>query len=145
MHLLSIPGLVTGAMLTFVARKFKHFAALPAAIAVIPVSFYLVVFLSGHDLAAAREFGWLGKLTEPADCVSVFKLYSFSQVQWEVLPYQLPVWLAMTIVVAFSSCLDVSGSDMFVVLGTVRDVWRVDSRWQRLRWTWEPLWIQMRS
>jgi hypothetical protein len=41
-------------MLTFVARKFKHFAALPLAIAVIPVSFYLLVFLTGHDLDDAR-------------------------------------------------------------------------------------------
>ena len=35
--------MLTGAMLTYVARKYKHFAALPAAIAIIPVSFYLVV------------------------------------------------------------------------------------------------------
>jgi MFS superfamily sulfate permease-like transporter len=104
----SIPGVLTGGMLTYVARKCKHFAALPAAIAIIPISFYLVVFLSGHDLASAREFGWLGKLTQPADCVSVFKLYSISDVHWDVMPHQVPIWFAMTIVVAFSSCLDVS-------------------------------------
>ena len=75
------------------------------------------VFLSGHTLEDARAFGWLGKLTEPADCVSVFKLYSFSDVHWEVLPHQVPIWCAMTIVVAFSSCLDVSGE------WTMRPVW----------------------
>ena len=107
MYYHSLPAMLTGGMLTYVSRKFKHFAALPAAIAIIPISFYLILFLSGHSLDDARDFGWLGKLTQPADFVSVFKLYSFSDVQWEVLPFQLPIWLAMTIVVAFSSCLDV--------------------------------------
>ncbi len=95
-------------MLTYVSRRFKHFAALPLAIAVIPISFYCTLFLSGCDLDDAREYGWLGKMTEPAGFVSVFQLYRFEDVHWHVIPNNIPIWCAMTLVVAFSSCLDVS-------------------------------------
>lgn len=110
--ILCTPGVVAGGLLTYVSRTFKHFGALPLAIIFIPITFYLFLMVFGADLAAARDYGWVGPLSTPADVTEVFSLYDFTNVEWSVLPYQLPVWAAMVVVVAFSSCLDVAAIEM---------------------------------
>ena len=60
----------------------------------------------------ARDFGWLGPSHPPANILDSLNLYNFSEVQWEVVPFQFPVWFAMVLVVAFSSSLDVLAIEM---------------------------------
>jgi hypothetical protein len=45
MMMLVMPGLVAGAMLSCVSRYFTHFLALPTAMVIIPIAFYLLVYL----------------------------------------------------------------------------------------------------
>ena len=117
--ILCAPAVVSGATLTLISRKFEHFAALPTAIILIPASFYTLLWLTGNTFSDARQYGWLGPMTEPADSMHIFSLYDFSLVNWGVIPYQLPVWAAMVVVVAFSSCLDVAAIEMD--MGTALD------------------------
>lgn len=117
--ILCAPALVSGAALTYISRYYTHFAALPLAIVFLPASFYGLLYFSGCSFDDARAYGWLGATTEPADSLEIFNLYDFSAVHWSVIPYQLPVWSAMVVVVAFSSCLDVAAIEMD--MGTALD------------------------
>jgi hypothetical protein len=84
-------------------RRFEHFAVLPGAILAVPVLFYVVLGMSGHDLQAARDAGLVGAERQAADFSHVFSLFDFSLVKWSVIVHELPVWIGMVIVVAFSS------------------------------------------
>lgn len=110
--ILCTPGMVAGGLLTYVSRTCKHFGALPLAIIIIPIIFYVLLMISGTELSSAREYGWVGPLSKPADITQVFSLYDLTNVEWSVLPYQVPVWAAMVVVVAFSSCLDIAAIEM---------------------------------
>jgi sulfate permease, SulP family len=110
--ILCTPALVSGAVLTYISRYCTHFAALPAAIIFLPACFYTILYFSGCSFDDARDYGWLGPMTKPADSLEIFQLYDFSAVNWSVIPFQFPVWAAMVVVVAFSSCLDVAAIEM---------------------------------
>lgn len=81
----------------------------------VPLVFYLVLYIGGDTMEGARDFGWLGPSNAPASWQSSISLYGFSslgQVEWWVLPYQLPTLLGMIFVVSFSSCLDIVAIEM---------------------------------
>lgn len=59
--LLALPGLASGLLFTLISRKVSNDAALPVAMTMVPVMFYVIVFLCGAGLEGARESGWLGE------------------------------------------------------------------------------------
>ncbi|KAG6611761.1 Sulfate Permease (SulP) Family [Phytophthora cinnamomi] len=110
--LLCVPGVLGGIVLLLVSQRCENSFALPAAILLMPLLFFVVLALCGVSLDEAREFGWVSPASDPAGFVQMFDLFDFSQMHWNQVPKQLTTWLGMTFVVAFSSCLDVAAIEM---------------------------------
>ncbi|KAL7522385.1 hypothetical protein ACHAWX_007050 [Stephanocyclus meneghinianus] len=110
--LLAIPGILSGIALTAVARKCEDEAMLPISMVVIPVIFYIVLLAGGWSLEEAREGGWVGETSPPVPVVDLFHLVDIGKVRWDLFKDLIPIWLGMTFVVSFSSCLDVAAISM---------------------------------
>ena len=143
------PGLVLGVGLYALVTNVRHDFALPGAMIAIVAAFYFVLyFVVGADLAAARAAGWVAMPTDatpaaasppPADDAlsalddsaldgggdadggggggtvgwwSSWMLYDATRMAWRYVPAAAPPWLAMVVVVAFSSSLDVAAIEM---------------------------------
>eukprot|EP00729_Bicosta_minor_P001132 gene1132-11604_t len=121
--ILLAPGVTLGAVLLLVLQRFRHFAVLPCMLISIPTIYYIVMFATGlsfEEARAAHGYGWLANatvedgsnVTTADDFWDGWKDYKFAQIHWHALPRQLPTWLAMYFVVAFSSSLDVAAIQM---------------------------------
>jgi len=110
--ILALPGILAGIFLTFVARKCSDEAMLPISMVVIPVVFYLVLFLRGWSIEDAREGGWVGEQSPPVPVTDLFHLVDFGKVRWELGKEITSTWAGMVFVVSFSSCLDVAAISM---------------------------------
>eukprot|EP00037_Helgoeca_nana_P017787 m.169060 g.169060 ORF g.169060 m.169060 type:complete len:1024 (-) comp24150_c0_seq1:110-3181(-) len=113
--ILMAPGLALGISLLFFVQRVQHPAALPCALIAIPALFYVVLIAGGYSLAEARGAygeGWLDKESKQASFWQAWDGYRFGLVQWYAIPSQLPTWIAMYFVVAFSSSLDVAAIQM---------------------------------
>jgi len=110
--ILAMPGIVAGIALTSVARKCQDEAMLPISMVVIPMIFYAVLFACGLSISDAREGGWVGETSPPVPMTDLFQLVDFGKVQWHLFKDLIPIWLGMTFVVSFSSCLDVAAISM---------------------------------
>eukprot|EP00051_Salpingoeca_urceolata_P019365 m.281611 g.281611 ORF g.281611 m.281611 type:complete len:1038 (-) comp19404_c0_seq9:16-3129(-) len=114
-YVLVVPGLVFGLLLVVVSRKFKHFAVLPVTLLAIPAGFYIVLAASGTSMDEARQAlgsGWVGPRTSSTHFWEVWEHFEFAKVHWSACAQQIPTWIAMYIVVTFSSCLDVAAIQM---------------------------------
>ncbi|GMF14032.1 unnamed protein product [Phytophthora lilii] len=110
--ILCVPGVLGGIVLLLVSQRCENSFALPAAILLMPLLFFVVLALCGISLEEARDYGWVSPASDPAGFVQMFDLFDFSQMHWSQIPRQLTTWLGMTFVVAFSSCLDVAAIEM---------------------------------
>jgi SulP family sulfate permease len=122
--LLAAPGLGAGLALTYISRKAESDAALPAAMIVIPVLFYALIFGTGMGIEGAREDGWVGQTAPPVPVQDLFHLVGFKLVHWTLISKCLATWLGMVFVVSFASCLDVAAisMDMGEALDTNREL-----------------------
>ncbi|KAF4323304.1 hypothetical protein BBO99_00003346 [Phytophthora kernoviae] len=109
---LCVPGILGGVVLLLVSQRCENSFALPAAILLMPMAFFVVLALCGVSLDEARDYGWVAPSSDPAGFVQMFDLFDFSQMHWNQVPRQFTTWLGMTFVVAFSSCLDVAAIEM---------------------------------
>ena len=64
------------------------------------------------SLEDARAFGWVTPATAAAPWYEGWEYVDFGSVVWAAVPAQGVSWLAMVVVVAFSSCLDVAAIEM---------------------------------
>ncbi|TMW65111.1 hypothetical protein Poli38472_009278 [Pythium oligandrum] len=110
--ILCIPGLLGGLAMFFVTKRCENSLILSGCIVAMPVLFYIVLFSAGSDIYGARDYGWISREASPASFIEMWQLFNFSKVKWSVIPQQLPRWVAMVCVVAFSSCLDVAAIEM---------------------------------
>lgn len=95
MAILAIPGLLAGLLLTLISRKATSDAALPAAMAGIPIMFYIIIYATGLGLEGAREGGWVGKVAPSVPVSDLFRLVDFSQVHWDLVGDILFTWVGM--------------------------------------------------
>ena len=95
-----------------VARKLKHPMALPLTMLLLPALFFTLLYITGTSLAESRAAGWVSPLAASAAVTDVLALFDLSIVRWDVMPSQIPRWAAMTVIVAFSSCLDVAAVEI---------------------------------
>eukprot|EP01039_Chlorochromonas_danica_P001409 gene1409-1532_t len=109
---LYLPGLAGGVSIYLLLRRLRNPFVLPACMAAILALFYLAVYASGYSLDEMREAGWISPLTPSESALDAWKLYDISQVDWHYLPSQLPSLLALYLVVAFSSSLDIAAIEM---------------------------------
>ncbi|CCI46630.1 unnamed protein product [Albugo candida] len=118
--ILIAPGLLSGIAIFFVLSRYEHVMILPTSMASILVIFYLSLALTGTSLEQARLKGWVSPL--PATSASIFDIYQmfdYHYVDTSQTMTQIPTWIAMYFVVAFSSSLDVAAIEM--ALGTPLD------------------------
>ena len=67
---------------------------------------------TGASLEDARAFGWVTPATAAAPWYEGWEYVDLRSVIWAAVPAQGVSWLAMVVVVAFSSCLDVAAIEM---------------------------------
>ncbi|CEG37450.1 sulfate permease family [Plasmopara halstedii] len=110
--LLCVPGIVGGVILLLISLRCETSYALPAAILLMPLLFFLVLGVCGTSLDDARDFGWVSPASNSAGFMQLVDLFDLTQMHWNQIPKQFTTWLGMTFVVAFSSCLDVAAIEM---------------------------------
>jgi SulP family sulfate permease len=118
--LLIAPGVIAG-LISFIAlTRINHVAVLPLCMLTILAVFYSFLFVAGYSLEEARAVGWVAPLpTAQYTILDVYGYYDFSKMNFHFLVPQIPSWIAMYFVVAFSSSLDVAAVEMS--LGTPLD------------------------
>ena len=89
---LAIPGILSGALLTAVARKCNNEAMLPISMVIVPSLFYLVLIFHGYSISDAREGGWVGAESPPVPVRDLFNLIDFGRVRWDVGKELIPTW-----------------------------------------------------
>jgi sulfate permease, SulP family len=110
--LLAVPGLLAGLLLTVVSRIATNDVILPGLMVLIPVLFYVGIYVTGVGLDGAREGNWVGEVAPPVPVRDLFTLVDFSLVQWDLVGEILWTWVGMVFVVSFASCLDVAAISM---------------------------------
>jgi hypothetical protein len=89
---LAFPGIVAGVVLTLVARKCASEAMLPLSMVLIPVTFYVVLLISGMSIDDAREGGWVGQTSPPVPVRDLFQLVDFGLVRWGMAKQLVSTW-----------------------------------------------------
>jgi len=119
---LALAGLVAGMIMTMVTRYSTSDAALPITMIAIPLSFYIILFVTGTTMEDARKGQWVGPLEPPSNVLALFQYLDLTQIRWEYIfsSKVITTWLGMTFVVGFSSCLDVAAISMDI--GEVLDM-----------------------
>ena len=110
--LLLTPGLVLGITIYVLLRSIRSPYTLPCCLVVILVVFYSVLGIFGVSIEEAREYGWIAPSAPPTPFYEAWSYYDFTAVDWSVVPEQIPRWVGMFLVVAFSSSLDVAAIEM---------------------------------
>lgn len=110
-----LAGVLGGVTIVLLLQRVQHPLVLPATLVALPLLFYAYFCLgAGNSLDDLRRLGWVAaQPPEPVGGVlSAWRLFDFSLVDWSLLPSLFPTWLAMYVVVAFSSSLDVAAIQM---------------------------------
>jgi MFS superfamily sulfate permease-like transporter len=127
-------GVAVGLVLLLVEARATHFAALPLCMAMIPITFFLVLLATHSSVHDARVYGWLkfppashdgsggdgsgdevvrsGESWLSAHILAVWRPFVRGKVVWSAVLSCAPTWLAMYCVVCFSSCLDIAAIQM---------------------------------
>jgi SulP family sulfate permease len=110
--LLATPGLLSALLLTYISRKATNDAMLPIAMVMIPITFYVVLFICGISLAEARDIGWVGEVSPTVQFGDMLHLVDFNLVHWSLVTKCIGTWVGMVFVVSFASCLDIAAVSM---------------------------------
>jgi SulP family sulfate permease len=144
---LLFPGIIIGIVTYLALIKLRSPWVLPSSLLFTISTFYSVMWLTGSSFQQARESGWIAPLVEVGKkatfsvvigFVNMFFVFCFisdrfligspfeawsyydvMKVEWSYIPTQIPTLIAMFLVVAFSSSLDVAAIEM--ELGTPLD------------------------
>jgi SulP family sulfate permease len=107
--LLSAPGIVAGTIIFWVNSRWDHMAVMPCCLAAMLITFYSLLLVTGASLEDARAAGWVAQPPpSPRSMAQIYEFYDFSEINFSHLTAQIPTWVAMYFVVAFSSSLDVA-------------------------------------
>eukprot|EP00054_Salpingoeca_dolichothecata_P023001 m.152094 g.152094 ORF g.152094 m.152094 type:complete len:1056 (+) comp24534_c0_seq1:22-3189(+) len=113
--ILMAPGIAVGLALYLITARFKHYAVLPLCLIIIPCIFHVALAASPYSLDDARNAygsGWVGQNTGAAQFYHIWDHFKFSKIHWHAIPSVIPTWIAMYLVVSFSSSLDVAAVQM---------------------------------
>ncbi|KAF4318564.1 hypothetical protein BBO99_00007270 [Phytophthora kernoviae] len=107
--LLSAPGVIAGTIIFWVNSRWDHMAVMPCCLAAMLITFYGLLLVTGSTLDDARAAGWVAEPPpSPRSITQIYEFYDFSKINFSHLTPQIPTWIAMYFVVAFSSSLDVA-------------------------------------
>jgi SulP family sulfate permease len=107
-----LPGVTIGVGMYYILGWARSPYALPLCMMSVLIVFYLIMWLSGMSFQNARDEKWMMPLQPPASPFKAWRLYDVSKVEWNLLLPQVPTWMGMWIIVAFSSCLDIAAIEM---------------------------------
>mmetsp|Transcript_7489 Transcript_7489/g.7365 ORF Transcript_7489/g.7365 Transcript_7489/m.7365 type:complete len:737 (+) Transcript_7489:507-2717(+) len=121
---LALPALIAGLILTLTSRIATNSTTLPLVMVIIPVLFYIIVWLCGSSIEKVRGAGWVGDVSPTVPISDLLHIIDFRQVRWDLIIEILPTWFGMVFVVSFASCLDVAAIsiDMGKPLDTNREL-----------------------
>ncbi|KAE9032990.1 hypothetical protein PR003_g9748 [Phytophthora rubi] len=106
---LSVPGVIAGTAIFWVNSRWDHMAVMPCCLAAMLTTFYALLLVTGTSLEDARAAGWVAEPPpSPRTIAQIYGFYDFSKINFSHLTDQIPTWIAMYFVVAFSSSLDVA-------------------------------------
>ncbi|KAG7390901.1 hypothetical protein PHYPSEUDO_006385 [Phytophthora pseudosyringae] len=107
--LLCMPGVFAGTTIFWVNTRWDHMAVMPCCLAAMLITFYALLLVTGSSLDDARAAGWVAEPPpSPRTITQIYGFYDFSKINFSHLTAQIPTWVAMYFVVAFSSSLDVA-------------------------------------
>ncbi|KAG1710235.1 hypothetical protein DVH05_017240 [Phytophthora capsici] len=107
--MLSVPGVIAGTAIFWVNSRWDHMAVMPCCLAAMLITFYGLLLVTGSSLEDARAAGWVAEPPpSPRTITQIYGFYDFSKINFSHLTDQIPTWIAMYFVVAFSSSLDVA-------------------------------------
>ncbi|RHZ09445.1 hypothetical protein DYB31_006069, partial [Aphanomyces astaci] len=110
---LCAPGIVAGIFMWVVTQRIQHFTILPMCMLTILALFFGSMAVSGTSFQDARAYGWIAPLPNATmNFLDIYKHFQPSHFHAEFMLDQLPSWIAMYFVVAFSSSLDVAAIEM---------------------------------
>ncbi|DAZ94510.1 TPA: hypothetical protein N0F65_011863 [Lagenidium giganteum] len=117
---LVMPGVIAGIVIFIVLSHCDHVAVLPGCMLMILAVFYATLLVFGISLEESRQAGWVSPLpAEQHSIIDIYGFFDFREMNFSFLTAQIPTWIAMYFVVAFSSSLDVAAVEMS--LGTALD------------------------
>ena len=106
------PGILMAVSLYVAVRKIRRKLTMPTFLVGVEAAFYIWLFVTGTTLDEVRDAGWVSERTALGPCWEGWSYLDVSKVDWAVVPTQAVSWLAMVLVVAFSSSLDVAAIEM---------------------------------
>ncbi|TDH66117.1 uncharacterized protein CCR75_001393 [Bremia lactucae] len=107
--ILAVPGVVAGSAIFYINGRYNHMAVLPCCLLAMLMTFYGLLLVTGMSLEDARAAGWVAEPPpSPRSLTQIYRFYAFSNINYSHLTDQIPTWIAMYFVVAFSSSLDVA-------------------------------------
>ncbi|CAI5738583.1 unnamed protein product [Peronospora destructor] len=110
--LLCVPGILGGALLFIVSRRYDNSFILSGSILIMPIVFFFILLIGGISVNDARDGGWIDPAKDPATVSDLIGLFDFSLVHWDQLPKQFETWIGMAFIVALSSCLDIAAIEL---------------------------------
>ena len=110
--ILALPGVIAGVLLYILLPLLRSPVVLPGFLFVIVAMFYIVLYATNTTLQETRDKGWVAPLSPYVPWYEMWSYFEPSKVAWNQVFSQWSRWIAMVIVVGFSSCLDVAAIEM---------------------------------
>ena len=107
-----LPGILGGTFIYFSVQRFRHVAVLPCCIAILLLGFYAGLALTGSSIEQATENGWIRHAEETPAWYHTWDYIKLDRVAWDALPQLWMTEVAMLLVVALSSSLDVAAIEL---------------------------------
>ncbi|CBN77829.1 conserved unknown protein [Ectocarpus siliculosus] len=110
--LLVLPAVLAGLVMYLSLRRFPSPTTLPLLMAAFLGTFFALLRVTGTTLDEARAAGWVSAASPMLPLNHAWDYFSFADIHWGAFVRVVPNLLAMIVVVAFSSCLDIAAIEM---------------------------------
>ncbi|CBN77831.1 conserved unknown protein [Ectocarpus siliculosus] len=110
--LLVLPAVLAGLVMYLSLRRFPSPTTLPLLMAAFLGTFFAFLRATGTTLEEARAAGWVSAASPMLPLNHAWDYFSFADIHWGAFARVVPNLLAMIVVVAFSSCLDIAAIEM---------------------------------
>lgn len=107
-----LPGFLFAIVLFFSMQQFRHFLVMPAMIIGAIFFFYLMLFLTGTDIAGAAANGWLLPPLDGGIIWQPFSQSAFQQIDWNAIIQQSGNLATILVISVISLLLNASGLEL---------------------------------
>ncbi|CAM9197690.1 unnamed protein product, partial [Ectocarpus sp. 4 AP-2014] len=110
--LLVLPAVLAGLVMYLFLRRFPSPTTLPLLMAAFLGTFFAFLTVTETTLEEARAAGWVSAASPMLPLNHAWDYFSFADIHYRAFVRIVPNLLAMIVVVAFSSCLDIAAIEM---------------------------------